>query len=130
MRFTVREVLAVAGVVFKNHHNIMQTDINKIELCGLIGTVRLNEVQGQKVANFSLKTEYGYINKDGFVLCETTWHNVTVWQNEEMPPLEQLEKGLRVHVTGRLRNNKYTGTDGTERVFIEVLADSLKIVNS
>ena len=39
--------------------------LNRIEIRGRVGTVRKNEVNGSKVANFSLVSEYLYKTKDG-----------------------------------------------------------------
>ncbi len=38
------------------------------------------------------------------------------------------QKGDIVNVTGRTRNNRYTGADGLEKIFTEVLASKLKLV--
>ncbi|MBQ8482825.1 MAG: single-stranded DNA-binding protein [Bacteroidales bacterium] len=103
-------------------------DINRIEICGKVGTVRLNEVQGLKVANFSVATECVFVKNDGFIVSETTWHNVTSWQKEDGPSLDDLQKGCRVHLTGRLRTQRYTAADGTERNYNEIITDNLKIV--
>ena len=39
-----------------------------------------------------------------------------------MPDLDKIEKGTPLHLTGRLRTNRYTSADGTEKLFYEVLA--------
>ena len=41
---------------------------------------------------------------------------------------ERLDRGVLVHVEGRLRASRYTAADGTERVFTEVVATSLKVI--
>ena len=46
--------------------------LNRIELRGRVGTVRTNEVNGTKVANFSLVSEYLYKTRDGAAVSETT----------------------------------------------------------
>lgn len=108
--------------------NFMNQDINKIELCGIVGMVRINEVQGTKVANFSLMTEHKSVNKRGSAVCESTWHNVVVWESDNTS-LDKIEKGVRVHVTGRMRNSRYTGVDGSERIFTEIVAASIKKID-
>ena len=40
-----------------------------------------------------------------------------------------MSRGVLVHLTGQLRNQKYLDTMGNERIFTEVLADSLVIIN-
>ena len=105
----------------------MNQDINKVELCGKVGAVRINEIQGTKVANFSLVTEQ-HTNSLGIQVCEFTWHNIVVWESDDTS-FDKLEKDVRVHVTGRLRNSRYTGVDGSERIFTEIVAASIKKID-
>ena len=55
----------------------MEQHLNRIELRGRVGTVRTNEVNGTKVANFSVVTEHLYKTREGNAVSETTWFNVT-----------------------------------------------------
>ena len=55
--------------------------LNRIELRGRVGTVRTNEVNGTKVANFSLVSEYLYTTRDGADVSEPPWINVAAWHN-------------------------------------------------
>jgi len=45
-----------------------------------------------------------------------------------MPDLDLIVKGTPVYVTGRLRINKYTSADGTEKQFYEVMANKVRIL--
>lgn len=104
--------------------------INRIELQGEVGTVRLCEVAGTHVVNFSLATELVVrkaINTNP--LCETTWHNVVAWNGKDVCKLSSIVKGAKVHVVGRIRNTRYTAADGTERVFTEVVASEVSLIN-
>ena len=96
--------------------------INRIELQGRVGNIRTNIVADTRVANFSLATDYLYKTRDGAAISETTWHNVVAWSGKNMPDLDKIEKGTPLHLTGRLRTNRYTSADGTEKLFYEVLA--------
>ena len=102
--------------------------INRIELQGRVGTIRTNIVNSTRVANFSLATDYLYKGRDGSAISETTWHNIVAWAGREMPDLEKISKGTPLHITGRLRTNRYTGADGTEKLFYEVLAYKVRIL--
>lgn len=102
--------------------------INKIELKGRVGTVRSNVVNGSRVANFSLITDFLYKTKEGVPMSEATWFNVAAWEGKEVQMLDQIEKGAIVHVWGRIRSSKFEGQDGTEKQFYEVLATKLRVL--
>ena len=103
--------------------------INKIELQGNVGTLRINEVgDNNQVLHFSLATNYAYKSKEGNVI-ETTWHNVVVWKNRNMPDFKLLKKGSAVHVIGRVKTSKYTSNDGVEKQVHEVIASRLEIIS-
>ena len=102
--------------------------INRIELQGRIGTLRTNEYNGSRVANFSLATELMYKSKDGSAVNETTWHNIVMWESKDTPRIEEIAVGIPVNVTGRVRSNRYTNAEVTEKTFYEVMANKVRIV--
>ena len=81
--------------------------INKVEIRGNVGTVRLNEHNGKKVANLSVVTELLYKSREGVAVSETTWHNVVAWSGKEIADLDMIVKGTPVHVTGRIRTSRH-----------------------
>ena len=101
--------------------------INRIELRGKVGYVRLNSLEETQVVNFSVATNYVYKQKDGTPVAETTWHNVVFW-SDRAQDLSFIKKGMSVHVTGRLRVSSYIANDGSERNIYEVQAASVKPV--
>ena len=101
--------------------------INRVELQGRVGTVRMSPGIGSIVANCSLVTEHPIVSAEGCTLVESTWHNVAAFEGGEVS-LEGLTRGAMVHLTGRLRTAKYTTIDGTERTFTEVIANSMKVI--
>ena len=103
--------------------------INKVTLQGKVGAIRLNEIQGHKVASFSVSTELVSLNAYGQLMAELTWHQVCAWDGENICDLTRLRKGDEVRVSGRIRNTRYTSADGTEKTFTEVLASELSIIN-
>ena len=95
--------------------------VNRIELQGEIGAIRVQEVNGLYVANFSLATQF--ISKAvENVVCETTWHHVVAWETAIVPDPNLLKKGDKVRVIGRLRTTKYTSADGQDKNYYEVVA--------
>ena len=70
--------------------------INKIELRGNVGNVKIQEYGGSESIRFSLATNYAYKGKDGQPVIETTWHNVTAWSGKGMPDFHKIDKGSLV----------------------------------
>ncbi len=99
--------------------------LNRIELRGNVGNVRLTNVGDSRVARFSLATNFIYKGKEGDAVIETTWHNVVAWDSKGMPDLHKIEKGVPLYVCGRLRTSKFTGSDGTEKQVYEVVANKI-----
>lgn len=101
--------------------------LNKVELKGIVGTVKVTDVGDSAVARISVATDYIYKDRTGIPVVETTWHGVTVWK-EKCRGFADLRKGCAVHVTGRLRTQRYTAMDGSERSFTEVIADACEVI--
>ena len=103
--------------------------LNRIELKGRVGTVRTNEVNGTKVVNFFFFSELLYKTREGAPTAETTWFNIAAWNNKDMPDLDKIEKGMALYVSGRMRSVRYNGADGTDKLFYEVLASKIRILD-
>lgn len=100
--------------------------LNRVELKGTLGNINLTQVGDKKHARFSVATDYAYRNKDGEAVIETTWHNVSAW--DDNGKISELKRGDKVHVLGRLRNLRYRTADGEERSAWEVLAHEVKVL--
>ena len=105
----------------------MFDSINRVELQGRAGTVRISPAVGSIAANFSLMTEQPVFSEEGRKLVETSWHSILAIEGGDVF-LEGLSRGSLVHLTGRMRTVRYTAADGTERTFTEVVADSLRVL--
>ncbi|MBR5174793.1 MAG: single-stranded DNA-binding protein [Bacteroidales bacterium] len=105
----------------------MNTFLNKIEIKGYVGSVALKDIQGTKMARFSVATELAYTGRDGSPIVEITWFNCTAWESERIKDLEKIQKGKLAHVIGRIRANRYTDNNGVERSTWEVIVFSVKI---
>lgn len=104
--------------------------INRIELRGNVGNVKLQKVGDTNVMRFSLATNYAFKDKEGNPVIETTWHNVTAWPGKGIPDPSLIVKGALVHLVGRMRCQKFEGADGTDRTIYEVLASKVNILDS
>lgn len=102
--------------------------LNRIQIRGIVGAVRLNEIHGTKVATLSVSTEYLREMPGGSHACETTWHNVVCWQSESADSLESIDRGAAVYVEGRMRTTQYTSSSGEKKNFYEIVASRLELV--
>ena len=103
--------------------------LNKIEIRGNVGNVNILKVGETRVAHFSVATNYAYKGRNSEPVIETTWHNVTAWEGKSIPNLDIIAKGFGIYVTGRLRAQKYTAADGTEKTSLEVVANTVDAVD-
>lgn len=101
---------------------------NQVLIRGRVGIVRMNTVNERKVCNFSVATNLVRRNSDNATVEEVTWHNCTAWSGKRLPDLSLVKIGSPVEVKGRLRNNKYTGADGTEHYSTEISVIELTIL--
>lgn len=102
--------------------------LNKIELRGVVGSVRLQTYEDSRMARINLATNYAYKDREGTDVIDTTWHNVVAWEGRNIQGLERINKGTKLYVCGRLRYQKYTGVDGVDRIATDVLANRLAII--
>ncbi len=103
--------------------------MNRIMIQGRIGTIRIAELSSGVQANFSLVTDYIYKAVDGNAVCETTWFNVSAFQQSGKEiDLKGLKKGDVVRVVGRMRTVKYTDAAGVDKVFYEVVASDVELI--
>jgi len=103
--------------------------LNRIELRGNVGNIKIQVANDKSMARFSLATSKAYVGKNGEPVIETTWHNVVAFEGKNIQGLERLSKGSKVYVTGRMRNQRYTGLDGVERNASDVLASRVNILD-
>ena len=102
--------------------------LNKIELRGVLGVIRVQNLGESRYATMSVATNYCYKGGDGCPVIETTWHIVTAWDGKNCRNLDLLQKGDKVHVIGRLRCRKYIDAAGIERTQVDVVASNLEKV--
>lgn len=102
--------------------------LNKVILRGHIGSVKFQAVRGSNMARFSVATNYIYKDAQGYCVIETGWHNVVAWEGDDIHNLDKLTKGDAVEVVGRLRNQRYTASDGEERYSTEILARTINVI--
>ena len=70
---------------------------------------------------FQLPPILSITNKQGDSIAETMWHNVSNGKSKTSTDLNKIEKGIPVHVSGRLRQTKYTDVHGKKSISHEIL---------
>ena len=104
-----------------------ELNINRVELSGVVGSVTSVECKGVAIVQFTLKTERTVMLKpSGEVVIESTWHSVHTTQIDA----DELNAGMKVYVKGFLRNDKYMGSDGVQRVVTVVIARECEIMDT
>ena len=102
--------------------------LNKVELMGIVGSVRTNKMGDKPCARLSVVTNHAFKDRNGGAVIESTWHNVVAFEGKDVTCLERLEKGDTVRVLGRLRNVMIRDNEGAERSVTEIVASSLETI--
>ncbi len=105
----------------------MAFSLNKVMLIGNLGKdseTRFTTSENFSVTNFTLATTYSFKNKNGEWTNETTWHNVVAFNLSDFMK-ENLKKGKKVYVEGRLVKRDYTDKDNVKRYVTEVRAERI-----
>ena len=102
--------------------------LNSVILRGIIGNARIQNIGDTQMARFSVATDHIFKNRSGEAVCETTWHQCTAFKSDRMPDFTALVKGAGVEVKGRLRNNRFTDSNGVERTITEILASQVSVI--
>ncbi|KAF0153383.1 MAG: Single-stranded DNA-binding protein [Ignavibacteria bacterium] len=104
----------------------MAFSLNRIMLIGNLGQDAENRftTNNVSVTTFSLATTRSYKGKDGNWVNEATWHNIVSYNLPDFYK-EQLKKGKKFYVEGRLSKRDYTDKDGIKRYITEVISEQL-----
>ncbi len=104
----------------------MAFSLNKIMLIGNLGSDAENRMTTNDVSvtSFSLATTYSYKGRDGNWVNETTWHKVVAYRLSDFMK-EQLKKGKKFYVEGRLSKRSYEDKEGKTVYVTEVIAERL-----
>lgn len=100
--------------------------LNKIMLIGRLGKDAETRftTNNVSVTNFTMATDYSYKGKNGDWVNETTWHNVVSFNLSDYFK-DNLKKGKKFYVEGRLSKRDYTDKDGVKRYSTEVITERL-----
>jgi len=104
----------------------MAFSLNKIMLIGNLGRDAETRftTNNVSVSSFTLATTNSYKGKDGNWVNETTWHNIVAFNLSDYFK-ENLKKGRKFYVEGRLTKRDYTDKDGIKRYATDVVSEKL-----
>ncbi|MGD1007657.1 MAG: single-stranded DNA-binding protein [Ignavibacteriaceae bacterium] len=104
----------------------MAFSLNKIMLIGNLGKDAETRftTNNVSVTNFTIATTNSYKGKDGNWMNETTWHNIVSFNLSDYFK-ENLKKGKKFYVEGRLTKRDYTDKDGIKRYATDVVAEKI-----
>lgn len=101
---------------------------NHVQLMGNLG--RDPEVKqlegGRRMARLSLATNERFTFGNGQVKEDTQWHSVVAWGHLAAEVEEQLRKGSRITMEGRLVHRAYETKEGQKRYVTEVVMTSFQ----
>lgn len=118
----------VAGPLNLKKKNFME-QLNRIELRGVVGSVSTQTFSENRMARITVATNYAYKDKNGAAVIDTSWHSVVAWSGRGIADLDKIEKGAKIYVQGRVRYQRYTATDGLERIYTEIVANRLVLID-
>jgi len=104
----------------------MAFSLNKIMLIGNLGRDAETRftTNNLSVTNFSIATTRGFKDKDGNWQNETTWHNVTGFNLSDYYK-DNLRKGKKFYIEGRISKRDYNDKDGNKRTSTDVISEKL-----
>ena len=104
----------------------MAFSLNKIMLIGNLGRDAETRftTNNLSVTNFSIATTRSYKDKDGNWQNETTWHNVTGFNLSDYYK-DNLKKGKKFYIEGRISKRDYNDKDGNKRTSTDVISEKL-----
>ncbi len=100
-------------------------DLNKVMILGNVG--RDPEIRytanGNAKTEFSVATNRRYQRPDGEWADETEWFTVVTWGKLAERMSQNVQKGDRVYVEGRMQTRSWDGPDGQKRYKTDLIAD-------
>ena len=108
----------------------MARGVNKVILVGNLGNDPETKYTqgGMAICTLSLATTSTRKDKDGQQIEKTEWHRVKLFGKLGEIAQEYLRKGAQVYIEGSIRYDKFTGQDGVEKYFTDIVADELQML--
>jgi single-strand DNA-binding protein len=104
--------------------------LNKVTLMGNLGAApELKYTQnGQPVAEMRVATSRSW-KKDDEWQEETEWHTVVAWGEQAERCAQNLEKGMRVYVEGRVKTRTWDDKEGQRHYKTEIISEQVIFID-
>jgi len=104
----------------------MAFSLNRVMLIGNLGRDAETRftTNNLSVTNFSIATTRSFKDKDGNWQNETTWHNITGFNLSDYYK-DNLKKGKKFYIEGRISKRDYNDKDGNKRTSTDVICEKL-----
>lgn len=111
---------------------------NLVILAGNVGNAPETRTTtgGTKITSFSLATSRPKRDSEGKVIKEngrrvedTEWHRITCFNGVATSVANNVEKGQKLMVTGRLHYTRWTDQQNIERFGVEIIADEVTFLS-
>ena len=66
--------------------------LNRIELRGTVGSIKVQTYSGKKVGRINLATSMAFKDKSGTPVIETQWHSVNAWEGKTIEDVDSIAK--------------------------------------
>ena len=109
----------------------MARGVNKVILVGTLGKDPETRYMpsGSAVTNLRIATNEQWKDKQtGEQQERTEWHSIAMFGRLAEIAAEYLRKGSQVYVEGSIRYDKFTGQDGQERYFTDIVVDQMQML--
>ena len=106
--------------------------INKVILVGNLGAdpeLRFTQ-SGIAVANMSLATSEGWVDKEGEAKEKAEWHRLVMWRRLAEIANQYLKKGSKIYVEGKLQTRSWQDQKGQRHYITEVVVNNLEMLDS
>jgi len=111
----------------------MARGLNKVLLIGHAGSdaeMRYT-TNGTAICTFTLATSESWTDKQTNEKQERTeWHRIKIFGRLGEIANEYLKKGRQVYIEGSIRTDKFTGKDGVEKYFTDIIASEMQLLGA
>ena len=106
--------------------------LNRVTLVGNLGSDPEMRFTPRRTAvvTCSLATTESWVDRAGQVCERAEWHKLVMWRHIAETAKQQLRKGSRVYVEGKLNTRVWDDARGRKNCVIEIVVKNLKLLGA